>query len=78
MTKIIDASPAPFSRTDSAEAKSVNKLQNLLDAEFIKGSIKTSDKVPNIDGTLTVVTNEQSYHRAVRRSGKNIAGKAQL
>lgn len=50
--------PTPYPDTDYHENRAVDVLKYHLDTNRIKSDIKTRDKVPNIDGTLELVDDE--------------------
>ncbi|WP_276134536.1 DUF4365 domain-containing protein [Polluticoccus soli] len=57
--KIIDAKPAGYPYTSSTEQEVRDIFHVLLDRKFIKGDVRTLDKVPNSDGILEITDNEQ-------------------
>lgn len=59
MTKFDEIPPTPYSRTDTAEVTAIAVLEMLLDKTHIKADLKKRDKMPNIDGSIEVVDDNQ-------------------
>jgi hypothetical protein len=58
--KIIDSEPAPYSKTSVQEIRTVNIFNYLVNSTYVKPFVDTSDKIPNIDGTIDI-TDENQY-----------------
>lgn len=54
------ARPAPFPNSSWAEQDSADIFHNLLDRKYIRGNVSVMDKMPNSDGVLTFI-DEQQY-----------------
>ena len=52
---IINSSPAPYPNKNTEEMESVFKLLDLLDKKIVKPDVQFLDKVPNTDGSFTIV-----------------------
>lgn len=59
MKKIINAEPASYPITNTAEYKSVFTFLNIIDKNYIKADLRILDKYPNTDGIIELVTVEQ-------------------
>ena len=59
MGKIINAKPAPYPKSNIPETKAISTFNNIVD-ENVKTDIKNMDKVPNYDGLLEIVDNDQT------------------
>ena len=51
--------PAPYSKTDIAENEAIDVFKSLIDKRFVKEEIKSRDKIPNTDGWIELVDDEQ-------------------
>jgi len=57
--KIVDANPAPYPNTNTAEIKAVVGFVSILNLDRVKPDAKFLDKVPNTDGTVEIVSKTQ-------------------
>lgn len=59
------AEPKSYPTNDSAETRSVNLIESLLDPDFVKTQFAKRDKAPNIDGSLELVDTVDGSSRPV-------------
>lgn len=57
--KIIKSDPAPYPETNTSELNAVIALCHILDKSRIKPSLSTLDKIPNVDGHIEIVNQNQ-------------------
>lgn len=57
--KIINSEPAAYPKTNTPEIEAVRMLEYIIDKERLKTSLSVLDKVPNIDGHIEIVTEQQ-------------------
>ncbi len=59
MKRIIKSSSAPYPKTNTSEMEAISAFLHVLNKERVKLDIKYFDKVPNIDGIIEVVSENQ-------------------
>ena len=59
--KIINAEPAAFPATSTAELENKNVLEHLLGMKYMRGEIRAMDKYPNSDGILEIIDDRRIH-----------------
>lgn len=59
INKIINANPSPYPQTNTSEINAVTTLCHILDKGRIKPALNALDKIPNVDGHIEIVNENQ-------------------